>query len=642
MTAVKLGSEFLVSSAQDTANQAAPTITGLTNGNFVVTWENPGNSSLAAQVFDPTGAKVGSEFTITEVIDTTHISQTYPTITGLANGGFVVTWTNLTGYLLGDNSYASVNAQIFDATGTKVGSEFLVNSVILSDQRNPSITGLTNGGFVVTWSDTSESHTPGGMIKAQVFDAAGTMVGSEFQANSDKYSGAPHITGLTNGGFVISWADYDAGSRAQVFDASGTKVGSEFLVSTFPEVNQSIVDDLATNTWPLDQSSPTITGLTNGGFVATWHDYVGTELGDASDSSVKAQVYDATGTKVGSEFLVNTFTAGVQKYPAVAGVTNGGFVVTWTDQSGSLGDSDLSIKAQEFDASGTKIGSEFLVNTVTLNEQNASTITGLTNGSFVITWEDNVPGNQATIKAQVFAINHAPVLDLDADNSSGITGTGHQATFIENGAVAIADTDVTVTDVDNTTVALATITLTNPQSSDLLSVNGSLPGGIAASSYDAGTGVLTLSGSATLAAYQTALHQIEFTNSSDSPNTIDRVITVAVSDGFDSSNTATTTIHVTPVNDAPTGTNKTVTTNEDTGHVFTAADFGFSDSDGNALNAVKIATLPGAGSLTDNGVAISAGDFVSKADIDGGKLIFAPAANANGARLCQLHLPGPG
>ena len=45
---------------------------------------------------------------------------------------------------------------------------------------------------------------------------------------------------------------------------------------------------------------------------------------------------------------------------------------------------------------------------------------------------------------------------------------------------------------------------------------------------------------------------------------------------------------------------------------------------------MKITTLPGAGTLTDNGVAVT-GEFVSVADINAGKLVFTPAANANGA-----------
>jgi VCBS repeat-containing protein len=93
----------------------------------------------------------------------------------------------------------------------------------------------------------------------------------------------------------------------------------------------------------------------------------------------------------------------------------------------------------------------------------------------------------------------------------------------------------------------------------------------------------------------------------------------------------TLTVNIDPVNVAPDGANKTVTTNEDTPYVFTSADFGFSDIDGNSLSAVKITTLPGSGTLTDNNVAVNTGDFIPVADITGGKLKFAPAANANGS-----------
>ena len=51
----------------------------------------------------------------------------------------------------------------------------------------------------------------------------------------------------------------------------------------------------------------------------------------------------------------------------------------------------------------------------------------------------------------------------------------------------------------------------------------------------------------------------------------------------------TITINVTSVNDAPAGTNKTVTTLEDTAYTFTAADFGFTDpNDAPANNLLAV------------------------------------------------------
>ena len=101
----------------------------------------------------------------------------------------------------------------------------------------------------------------------------------------------------------------------------------------------------------------------------------------------------------------------------------------------------------------------------------------------------------------------------------------------------------------------------------------------------------------------------------------------------------TITVNVSPVNDAPAGASTTVTTNEDTAYTFSAANFGFSDgADGpaNGLLAVRIGTLPGAGTLTNNGVALSAGQSVTAADISLGRLRFTPGANANGSAYASF------
>ena len=96
---------------------------------------------------------------------------------------------------------------------------------------------------------------------------------------------------------------------------------------------------------------------------------------------------------------------------------------------------------------------------------------------------------------------------------------------------------------------------------------------------------------------------------------------------------ATVTVTVTSVNDAPSGANATVVTNEDTAYLFTAADFGLTDSHDsppNGLESVVVATLPSVGALTLDGSAVQAGDEIAAADISSGKLQFKPALNGNG------------
>ena len=109
--------------------------------------------------------------------------------------------------------------------------------------------------------------------------------------------------------------------------------------------------------------------------------------------------------------------------------------------------------------------------------------------------------------------------------------------------------------------------------------------------------------------------------------------------------TASASITVNSVNDAPAGTNKTVTTLEDTGYTFGTSDFGFSDtsdSPANTLLAVKIATLPGAGTLTDNGVAVTAGQFVERDRHQQRQADLHAGGERQRRGLRELHLPGAG
>ena len=114
---------------------------------------------------------------------------------------------------------------------------------------------------------------------------------------------------------------------------------------------------------------------------------------------------------------------------------------------------------------------------------------------------------------------------------AALTGADYTAVFTGGGAaIPIADADTLVADADSANLVSATITLTNGEATDLLSVNGTLPTGITGA-FDPLTGILTLTGSASLAAYQAALRQIEFDSSVPNPLTATRVIEVVVNDG---------------------------------------------------------------------------------------------------------------
>ena len=181
-----------------------------------------------------------------------------------------------------------------------------------------------------------------------------------------------------------------------------------------------------------------------------------------------------------------------------------------------------------------------LTYTGNLNFNGADTLTVVTN--------DGTATDTDTIAITVNPVNDAPALNLDADSST-IGGVDYLTTFVDGGpAVAIVDTDVLITDSDDTELTSATVTLTNPTPTMFWSFNGAPPPGIAASLFDPATGILTLTGTASLAAYQTALQQITFDNTGTNPSTETRIIDVVVNDGTVASNLAHAIIEVTQVN----------------------------------------------------------------------------------------------
>ena len=158
--------------------------------------------AVKAQVFAAGGAKVGDEILVnTATMD----GQDEGQVTTLMNGNFVVTWRDAShgvGGAGGDADGYAVKAQVFTAGGAKIGSEILVNTATANDQGFQHITALSDGGFVVTWRDVSlgvggaGGDTDGDAVKAQVFAAGGTKVGGEILINTataeDQNSRADH------------------------------------------------------------------------------------------------------------------------------------------------------------------------------------------------------------------------------------------------------------------------------------------------------------------------------------------------------------------------------------------------------------------------------------------------------------------
>ncbi|UXH76681.1 DUF4347 domain-containing protein [Roseateles amylovorans] len=164
---------------------------------------------------------------------------------------------------------------------------------------------------------------------------------------------------------------------------------------------------------------------------------------------------------------------------------------------------------------------------------------------------DTAFGLQSTT-VTVAAVNDAPILTTSGGSASFVAGDNTSSTPVR------IDGGLTVSDVDSTTISSATVSITNGFSAgqdqlNFVNDNSALYGNVTAS-FNAGTGVMTLSSSgatATLAQWQAALRQVYYANSAVSPNATTRTISFLVNDGTDNSLIATRNVTVTPVDQTP-------------------------------------------------------------------------------------------
>jgi hypothetical protein len=294
-----------------------------------------------------------------ELVNTYQTSeQLLPAAATLADGGYVIVWQSA-----GEDGWDNaIVGQRYAANGTPVGNEFKVNAYTPGAQTAPAVTGLADGGWVVTYTDQWRDGS-GYSVWAQRFDAAGSPAGAEFRVNSST-SGSQYDSAVSalGDGFVVAW--FSDGERSgeyydiffQRYDASGVAVGVE------TRANQAVVG----NPYAY-QFEPAITGLANGNIVVTWR----SEGQDGSNSGVYARLFDGqSGNALGTEFQLNQYTTDYQYAPRIAAV-GGGFVATWVSR-GQDGSGD-GIYARRYDAAGNALGDEFRVNEASSSEQRSPT-----------------------------------------------------------------------------------------------------------------------------------------------------------------------------------------------------------------------------------------------------------------------------
>ena len=191
-------------------SNTAPVITVLTNGNYVIacaTTQSDGDQVISYRIINSAGANVLGVTEVAATVDDTHFDRD-PSVTALTGGGFVITWTNT------DANDTDIQAQRYDTAGVAVGSQIDVTLGGATDNDNEStVVALPDGGFIVFYDDDEN-----GELRGARFNSAGASVGSEFT--------------VAAGGGAIDEIDavlLEDGRVAVTFERANGEIGMEIL-----------------------------------------------------------------------------------------------------------------------------------------------------------------------------------------------------------------------------------------------------------------------------------------------------------------------------------------------------------------------------------------------------------------------------
>ena len=440
---VAQGSEFVV--ASNAANERLASVAMNSSGAFVVTWERDqgtGDYDIYARLYNASGTAAGSEFLVNE---TTAYDQEQAKVAMDINGNFAVVWES--NHESGGTYYDNIYAQRYDATGAKVGSNFMVNTTTSGDQDMAEIAMDSSGNFVIVWEGERTAGSSVYSIYGQRYNSSGVAQGAEFLVNSAASSNDQHASVAMNdsGNFVVTWDRHsgsDADIQAQRFNSSGVAQGSAVSV---------------TNTTSYWQELSNVAMDGGGNFMVSWS----SSGQDGSGWGVYSRQYDSTGTALTTESRASTTTSGSQDYSGVA-YQNGKVVVTW---SGNGTGDTAGVFMQRYTAAGGNAAPAITSNsggvTASINvAENTTAVTTVTatdadaGATLAYSISGGADAAKFTINSSTGALSFVSAPDYESPTDSGGNNIYDVLVAVQdnNGGADTQSLSVTVTNVNEAPV----------------------------------------------------------------------------------------------------------------------------------------------------------------------------------------------
>ena len=433
-----------------------------------------------------------------------------------------------------DNTNRTITWVVSDGTANSSG---VTSTITIADANDAPV--VSDAGATLAYTEGDSATVIDGTLTITDVDDT-NMEGATITISSG-YESSEDVLAFTNAnGITGSW---NSGTGVLTLSGSASKANYETAFESITYQNTNTDDPDNTNrtiTWVVSDGTANSSGVTSTITIADANDApvvsdAGATLAYTEGDS--ATVIDGTLTitdvdDTNMEGATITISSGYESSEDVLAFTNAnGITGSWNSGTGVL----------TLSGSASKANYETAFESITYQNTNTD---DPDNTNRTITWV--VSDGTANSSGVTSTITIA-----DANDAPVVSDAGATLAYTEGDSATVIDGTLTITDVDDTNMEGATITISSgyESSEDVLAFTNA--NGITGS-WNSGTGVLTLSGSASKANYETAFESITYQNTNtDDPDNTNRTITWVVSDGTANSSGVTSTITIADANDAP-------------------------------------------------------------------------------------------
>jgi len=213
----------------------------LPSGEYIVVWtssqtpepEDSGNTIQGRRI-GSNGVPLAGQFQVNSTM--TSAKERWPAVTSLADGGFLVVWTE-----------PQVHGRRFASDFTPVGDDFQINTFINGVEALPVVDRNEDGRVLVVWRDDEETGNDA-EIRGRLYSPELVPQGQDFRINTlvEDRQTEPEVADYGTGGFFVVWqSKVSAGNdiepnsiEGRIVTGSDQFASSQFLLNVWTDNNQ--------------------------------------------------------------------------------------------------------------------------------------------------------------------------------------------------------------------------------------------------------------------------------------------------------------------------------------------------------------------------------------------------------------------